>query len=816
MRAPLSWLRDFAPFGDDVDLLARSLSSLGLVVEAVERVGEGLDDVIVARVLGTRPHPGADRVQLVEVDAGDPAPTQIVCGAFNFGPGDMVPLAPAGATLPGGFHIGRRKVRGEWSEGMLCSSSELGLAGDADGILLLGPVAGLAPGAPLVEALGFGADVVFDLEVTPNRPDAMSMVGVARDLAARLRLPFSRQVGGAADPPDEATGNAAPGSRVTVEAGDLCPLFASTVLDDVVVGPSPAWMARRLVLAGMRSISNLVDISNYVMIETGNPNHAYDLARLGGGGLIVRRGRVGEALRTLDGTDRTLGPDDCVICDRDNEPAGLAGVMGGASSEIDVATTRVLLEVAWFNPLSVARSANRLGLRTEASVRFERGVDPDALVWASERFVNLATALAGARVSGPTSLAGPGRPSSVPVTLRSDRVNQVLGIEMPAEEVAGHLQAIGFGLRIPFASETGSGAAVTWSVVVPSWRPDCTREIDLIEEVARHHGYDRIPRTRPVIRQSGALTAEQRQDRLVRQVMVGAGLCEAWTSSFCSREALERAGLGAAAAIEVANPLSSDEGWLRPSLLPGLLDALGTNAGHRNAGAALFEVGRVFLAGMDARPAEARPADSAAQTTVSHREPNHLAVILGRADAPAAVEIWHRLAGALRLAVSAMAAVDTVPGLHPGRSAQVVGPAGCLAVVGEVHPQVAAAWDLEGRIGWLEVDLDVLAAWDRRPDTWTPVSRFPSADIDLAFEVDESVPAASVTATLRAVLGEVVEDLELFDVYRGAQVAPSTRSLAWRLRLCSLDHTLADSEITEIRQRAIDAVTDNHPARLRS
>ncbi len=382
MRVPLSWLRDFAPFGSDVDELASALSGLGLVVERVERVGEGLDGVIVARVVATRVHPDADKVQLVEVDTGDPggATRQIVCGAFNFGPGDLVPLATTGARLPNGMEIGRRKVRGQWSEGMLCSTAELGMGDDHSGIMIV-DAEGATPGMPLAEALGIRPDAVFDLDITPNRPDALSVAGVARDLAARYGLPFALP-----DPPPLVPDDGGSKATIAVEAPDLSSRFTGTVISGITVGPSPAWLAGRLTLAGMRPISNVVDVSNYVMLELGQPNHAYDLDQLPGRGLLVRRGRPGETIVTLDKVERRVGPDDCLICDAEGTPVGVAGIMGGASSEISDATTTVFLEAAWFRPAAIARTSKGLGLRSEASVRFERGVDPDGVHRAAARF----------------------------------------------------------------------------------------------------------------------------------------------------------------------------------------------------------------------------------------------------------------------------------------------------------------------------------------------------------------------------------------------------------------------------------------------
>jgi phenylalanyl-tRNA synthetase beta chain len=820
MRAPLSWIREFAPVEGEPAALAAALSSLGLVVEGVQLVGEGLDHVVVARVLGTAVHPRADRVQLVDVDPGDGSPVHVVCGAFNFGPGDLVPLARPGTRLPGGMEIGRRKVRGEWSDGMLCSAAELGLGEDHSGILVLPP--GAEPGASTADALGIGIDVVFDLDVTPNRPDALSVAGVARDLAARLKVPFA-----VPEPPPLRSGHAGqalrsghagqalrsghagqalrsghagqalPGGEpgkvtVTVDADDLCPRFTATRLEGVQVGPSPSWMATRLTLAGMRPINNVVDVSNYVMLELGQPNHPYDLDRLGGGGLLVRRGRPGEIVVTLDEVERPVGPDDCLICDADGAPVGIGGIMGGASSEIADSTATVLLEAAWFLPLAVARTSARLGLRTEASVRFERGVDPEVTTTAVARFCQLAAAIDAGVAEGATVDVRGSLPEPARVVLRTERVNAILGTALGPDDVTGYLEPIGFPCE--------PGGDGTFRVAIPSWRPDCEREIDVIEEVGRHHGYDRIPRTLPLTAAvGGGLTPYQRDRRAVRSLLAGLGVNEAWSNSFLTPEDLARAGLPSEA-VEVENPLAQEESALRTSLLPGLLRALATNASHRNPDVCLFEMGHVFL---PARPGEERPP-----------EPEHLAVVLAGRPAPEATRVWTVLADALGLD-DLRCVPHAVPGLHPTRSAQIHQREGPVGALGEVDPDVLAAHDLEAPVAWLEVDLGTLLTLPRRPRVHRPVSRYPSADVDLAFVLDEGVAAAAVLEVLRRTAGDLLEDAWLFDVFRGPQLGEGRRSLAFRLRFSALDHTLAEDELAALRARCIDAVESSLGARLR-
>jgi phenylalanyl-tRNA synthetase beta chain len=786
MRIPLSWLRDFAPIEVPTDELTSVLNELGLIVDGVERIGEGLGDVVVARVSEIRPIEGADRIRHVTVDGGGD-PVEVVCGAWNFEVGDLVPLAPVGTVLPNGMEIARRKMRGAVSNGMLCSPSELHLAEDSAGLMLLSR--DLVPGTPLPEALGLEPDVVYDLDITPNRPDAMSVAGVARDVAAALRVPFSI--------PDVDLAEAGPPAEtlatVVVEDPDLCPLFLTRVITDLQVGGSPKWMARRLTLAGMRPINSVVDASNYVMLELGQPNHPYDLDRLPGGGLRVRAARPGEKVRTLDGVEREVGGPgarDCLICDAEDTPVGLAGIMGGASSEIGPDTRRVLLEVAYFTPMAIARTSKRLGLRSEASARFERGCDPEVVARAAARMCAL---LGGGAVVAPGAVAAGTPPPRPRISLRTERVNQLLGVRLSPEAVGGYLEPIGFAVE-----PEGSPGAL--AVEVPGWRPDVTAEVDLVEEVGRHLGYSRIERTVPTTTQVGALTAFQRERRLVREVMVGAGLIEVWTPSLIGPGDHDLAGLPGTD-VELANPMSREESVLRRSMLPGLLRALRFNVGHRNRGLRFFEVGRVFAA----------PAGAG----VPHERELLSVAVLEDGDAGSAVRLWRTLAAALRLADPGLEAAAP-SGLHPTRTAAARAAGVEVGTVGEVDPAVLAALDLEGRVGWMEIDLQALAGAPRRSTAVVPVTVYPTSDIDLAFVVPDAVPAATVERTLREAAGPLLESVSLFDVYRDpAHVGQGQRSLAFRLRFGALDRTLTDPEVAGVRARCVAAVESAHGASLR-
>ena len=626
--------------------------------------------------------------------------------------GDLVPLATVGTTMPNGMQIGRRKILGEASNGMLCSPVELGMGSDAGGILIL--PSGLPVGAPLWEALAVAPDVVFDLDLTRNRPDAYSHAGVARDLAARLDVPLTRP-----DPAVEVVGPSE-GVAVTIADPEGCGRFTARVISGIHVTESPAWMAERLTRAGMRPINNVVDVSNYVMLELGQPNHTYDLAKLEGGGFVIRKAREGETVVTLDGIERTCTAREVLICDGNDGPIGIGGIMGGASTEIDERTTAVALEMAWFDPPTIAASAGRLALRSEASIRFERGADPEGIDRAARRFVELLRltcpdAALHSEVDARGSL-----PDRNPVRLRTSRTNALLGTNLSAGKVGSLLASIGFGVD-------DSRGPEDLLVTVPTWRYDCTVEVDLIEEVARVHGYSRIAKTVPKSPHPGGLTQLQQDRRLARQVLVGVGASEAMPNPFLAPGDLGRAGLDPRG-ITIANPLASEESVLRTSLLPGLLKAVAYNESHRNAGVSLFEIGHVY--GVPA-PGEPLP-----------DEREMLGVALAGRDATMARAVWDELAAALAWSEVALAAGERA-GMHPTRTL-LIGKDGALGAIGEVDPGVLEAHGIDVRVAWIELELEGLLTMPRDERQYRPVSRFPSSDIDLAFVVAEAIPAAAV------------------------------------------------------------------------
>ncbi|HCH79807.1 MAG TPA: phenylalanine--tRNA ligase subunit beta [Acidimicrobiaceae bacterium] len=789
MKVTLSWLREFAPDidGDPVEL-GETLSALGLAVEEMETIGEIVDGVVLAKVLDLRPHPDADKIQLVDVDRGDGQPLQVCCGAFNMTVGDLIPFATIGTVMPNGMEIAQREMRGQMSNGMCCAADEIGLVSGDDGIYILNDVVvdGAELGMPLAEAIGMQPDVLWDLEVNANRPDAMSVAGVARDLAAALGVEFrfpEYEITTTDEPVDSLL-------DIRIEDPELCGRFVATVLRDVRVGESPAWMQQRLIQLGMRPINSIVDISNYVMLELGQPNHTFDLATIPDGRLNIRRARDGETLVTLDDIERSLVPNDGVITDESDTIISLAGVMGGATTEISDSTTEVLLEMAWWDPPSISRTVKRLNLPSEASTRFRRGADwGDNIDRAMRRFIQLAAESGITAVSGFVDVPGT-TPDRTPVPVRVAKVNGLLGTELTADDMAAYLISIGFEVTM---------AGDTLHVVVPTWRWDTATETDIAEEVGRMFGYENIPRTVPKGDDPGGLSQYQKDRRLVREVLLGAGCDETLPMPFLAPGDLAKAGLPEDG-VTLTNPLHAEESVLRTSLLPGQLKAIAYNQSHRNPDVRFFEIDHVFL--------------PAAEGEILPDEREHLAVAIAGEEAPAAVAVLDALDRALALP-NVQLSPSSPAGLHPTRSADVVIAGRTRGHVGEVDPAVLEAYGVEGRVAWLELDLGAVLDGPHGNRSYSPVSKFPSSDIDLAFVVGDDVAASRIEASLRKGGGALLTDVELFDVYRGPGVDDGARSLAYRLRFQATDRTLTDGDVADVRQACIDQVVKKTGAVLR-
>ena len=829
MKVLHSWLGEFA--GDllehDPAALAEHLSDLGLSVEEMVTLGAAFDGVVVAKVLALRPHPDADRIQLVDVDDGTGNPRQVCCGAFNMQAGDLVPLATDGAVVTGGLKIKRRKLRGEWSEGMLCSAEELELPdssaeGEDPGILILPSSAEL--GSDVAEALALEHDVLFDLEVNPNRPDAMSVAGVARDLAARLGVPFAIPV------PDVAeVGEAAEQVTITIEESDFCRHFTVRTMRDVKVVSSPVWLARRLLALGMRPVNSIVDISNFVMLELGQPSHAFDLDCINRNTLAVRMARDGEQLETLDGETRKLSAQDGLIVGSQDEPLSLAGVMGGASTEISESTATALIEAAWWDPMTISRTSRRLGLRSEASARFERGVDPEIAELALLRFAELAAQTGTASLAPGTVIAKGSEPASLPVRVRVDRVNAMLGTELEGKEMVSLLEPMGFAV----GGSDGESGESGLSVSIPSWRLDCATEIDIAEEVGRAYGYSRIAKVVPLFDQRGGLSPSQQLRRKTADLLVGMGLSEVMSLPFLAPEDLRDE--DRSDAIVVTNPLVSEESVMRPSLREGMTKIAAYNHARRIADVRLFEIGHVFsaefpqvfageeAAGQGGASETAGETEGSAVAKTSAKgseggslpqESEHLGVLLCGAKAGEAVEVWLKLCRSLGVK-NASVRNSEQPGLHPTRSGELLiagsegsrKAASAVGVIGEIDPQVLEQHDIPAPVAYFEANLSRMLKAIERQDAppYTAPTKFPSSDIDLAFAVSDQMPAGDLKAVLTEAAGECLASIVLFDVFRGEQLGEGMRSLAFRLRFEAPDRTLTDEEVAKARQRCIEA-----------
>lgn len=821
----------------DLEALADGLTMMGLEVENIERRGEEPHRVVVGRIQAVAPHPRADNLWVVRADVGQGS-LEVVCGATNLALGQLVPVALPGAVLPGGRGIEGAEIRGVLSQGMLCSAFEIGLADREDraaGILVLD--SDLRPGQDIREALGL-RDIVFELSLTPNYAShCQSMLGVAREVAALtgagLRFPWVEVPAGGGDVRDPV--------KIRLDDPERCPRYTARMIGDLQGGPSPFWMQQRLRAAGVRPINQVVDVTNYVMLELGQPLHAFDWDLVAGGIIVVRLAREGETIVTLDGVERSLAADDLLIADRDRG-IGIAGVMGGANTEVSATTTTVLLESAHFDPAGILRTSRRLGLRTEASNRFEKVVDPNGTDVAADRAMELLVSMGAGTVMGGVVDVYPRTIGPKKITVRPWKVNGLLGTRLETEDLADLYRRFGFGVQIRPAAKAeaaggdpgpgaGGGREVrrpddrVLEVEVPTRRPDLGLEVDLAEEAARLYGYNHIEDTLPVGRVTAAgLKREQRLTRLVKAVMVAVGFSEVVTLSFSSPAAHQRARVpvpaGAAGLLPLANPMTEEHSHVRVSLLPGLLETASYNVRRRNDDLAVFELGRVYLAGT--LPPGELPLEPLRLAGVSLGE-----VLPRNWGTPGLPAGFYFLKGALEevLAVLGLGAqfVPTEhPSLHPGRAARVlVGPHGHdsereVGVLGEVHPQVAAAYDLPGRPCLFEVDYDLLQRLAVPIQGYRPLPRFPAVRRDVALVVDRGVAAARALELIREAGGGLLESAELFDVFEGRQIPAGKRSLAFALVYRSPDRTLTDAEVDDIHAGVRRRLAEELGADLRS
>ena len=817
MRVPLSWLRSHVDLGDIAGHeIAERLTLAGLKVERVDIVGGDIDNVVIARVLQVEELTGYKKpIRWVTLTDGSDE-RHVICGATNFVAGDVVAYARPPATLPGGFRIERRPAYGRDSDGMICSARELGLGDDHSGILVLDEQ--LPLGADVVEAMGLRDDVL-DIAVNPDRGYALSVRGVAREVGIAFGVAFR-------DPADVSmSGDGGMAYPVRIDDPSGCDRYVARVITGLdVKATSPAWLQRRLTLAGMRPVSLAVDVTNHVMLELGQPLHAFDQAALSGE-IVVRRANANERIRTLDDVDRTLHVDDVVITD-DSGPIAIAGVMGGAATEINAATTDVVLEAAHFDPVSIAYTSRRHRLPSEASRRFERGVDDALAPAAAAVAVQMMVELGGASASdGVTDVDR--RPARQVIELDPRLPGRLVGVPYTDDVVRRRLTEVGCGVD-------GAGPL---TVTPPSWRPDLRRPVDLVEEVARLEGYDGLPSTVPAAPAGSGLTRQQRQRRIVGRVLADAGYAEVLSYPFVSLEGGGAAWLDEAderrPSVRLANPVSEEEPYLRAMLLPGLLATLARNVGRGQSDVALYEIGSVFRsaaagAAMPRLAAGTRPSADELDR-LEHAlpsQPTHLAVALAGDRQPRGWWGPGRAAGwadAIEAARIAARSVDValdveataVAPWHPGRCAALLVGGRVVGHAGELHPRIVDAMDLPART--CAAELDLRAVLDASPELVPapPMSSYPPATLDVAVVVEDSVAAATVALALTEGAGPLLESLQLFDVYTGPPLSSGEKSLAFALRLRAADRTLTAEEAVSVRDAAVAEAARRCGATLR-
>jgi len=797
MKISLNWLKEYVDIDCTPEELADTLTTLGLEIESVERPGGGISGVFVGQILAIEKHPEADKIVICQTDVGQGAPLQICCGATNMKVGDKVPTAIDGAVLPGDFKIAKRKMRGVESHGMMCSGKELGVGDEHSGLLIL--PADTPVGIDAKQALGLD-DVIFEIEVTPNRADWASMIGVARELAAlwgkQLRIP---------SPAPQESGNAVEtSSSVTLADSEKCRRYVGRVIEGITVAPSPEWLANRLRAAGQRPINNVVDVTNYVLMETGQPLHAFNLDNLSEGRIVVRTAKSDESIRTLDGETRKLDTDMLVIADAEKAQC-VAGVMGGADSEVGEGCTRIFLETAWFDPRSVRKTSRKLNLASESSQRFQRGADPEMAIWASDRAAELIQQVAGGSVRVGRIDAYPTPMVPAEVTLRYARTNAFLGSAISAERQRGHLIGLGFEV----VSHNDEAATLR----VPLRRNDVSREVDLIEEIARMEGFGNLPSTLPRVRSMVQVMApEELAIANLKKRLTQVGLTEVRNWSFTNAEALKNAGIDDTA-VPLANPLSEKQALMRPSLAPSLLETAAYNLNRGADRLAIFELAPTY------HPSSKEDALSTQQ--------NQLAVLLagGRSalhwshgEGPA-VDFYDIKGIAESLlestGLSYSLAVTSNSTLQEGQAVEILSNNKRLGYLGKVSPQVAKAHGIEKSVYLLHLSLDVLLKTSRPLAEAKEISAYPASTRDIAVLVDRTLSAADLLSTAQKAGGTLLQGVQVFDVYAGKNVPEDKKSIALRLTFQSYESTLTDAKIEKSYSKILKTLEHQFNAVLR-
>jgi len=791
MKVTLNWLREFVDIDLPVAELAERLTMAGLEVESIEETGRELADVVCAELVRVHPHPRADRLSVCEVRPNSDTTVTVVCGATNLRAGDRVAYAAPGASLPGGRTIATAEVRGISSAGMLCSEAELGVGLDASGLLILPNEAAIGERVAVVLGL---EDTVLELGITPNRGDCLSILGIAREIAALAGQRLRRQRLAVRESEEAAADLVA----IRIVDPDLCARYVGRVLANVKIAPSPLWLQTRLRAVGMRPLNNVVDVTNYVMLERGQPLHAFDYDRLPSQEIVVRRAGSDARFTTLDGQVRDLAPDDLLITSG-NVPVAIAGIMGGAESEVTDSTRRILLESAWFTPSGVRRTARRLGLRTEASYRFERTTDIDGVPLAADRAAGLIARLSGASLLRGRVDAYPSVQPPAPIAVRLKRATELLGIAVSRTDVSSRLKALG----LTVSPSTGG----TISVVPPTYRSDLTREIDIIEEIVRLGGYENVPATLPeCVLSGGGERPGERCQRDLRRLLTSLGLNEAVLLSFCSRRfnalfpGLDTCG----APVSVLNPVTQDEPEMRLSLCPGLIRAVRDNLDQGAANAALFSLGKVFWRG-DTFNEGLRLA-----AAICRKVPT------GGLGGPAVSEftdikgVVEAVLDVLGVCRASWHPVADMVAFHPGRTARVEIDGRQVGIVGGLHPGVEEEFKIDGPCWIFELDLDRLLEYCPRRVVYRDLPRFPVVVRDLAVVAEESFASDQVIRLIKAWTGgeQLIEDVVLFDQYVGAPIPPGKKSLAYSISYRAVDRTLTDAEVNAMHARLIAAVQD--------
>lgn len=796
MKLTLSWLREFIDLPtDDPAEIVGAFESLGHEIEDWRVIEPGFTGVVVGEVLEVAPHPNAEKVRLTKVDVGDKV-LEIICGAWNFEAGAVVPVAVPGAVLQRGFEITQREIRGVTSNGMICSESELDLGDDAEGIMILNDDyrdACEMIGEPFARVIAL-PDVYYEVGVTPDRPDCLSVYGLARDLAAFYQVPLAHH-GIVVEESGE------PGTvSVTIEDSEACPRFAGRLVRNITVSDSPHWLRWRLTQAGVRPISNVVDASNYAMIEFGHPTHAFDVDRLGDT-IVVRMAREGETIVTLDDQERTLTVTDIVVADASRSVA-IGGVMGGAATEVHSGTTDVFIEAAYWNPPSILMTSKRLGLRSEASARFERGADPSFCHLGADRVAQLLTDIAGGSPAPKPVDVDPGGIAPWTIEYPLSETQRILGIALDSAITTDLLT------RLSFQTSGSDPIRVT----VPTRRPDVRRPVDLVEEIARLHGFDKISSTVPQ-GPGGGLGRREHQLRRMREIMVGAGLYQLIGFSFIGNDDLDRLGLEeehpARTSIDLVNPLNDAEGVMRTTLLPGLLKAASAGIARKNAFARLFEIGAVFLPCGGKLPEQP---EKLAFVLAGETGGDWLTDISGF-DLFDGTGVWQLLVAKLGLRGAELRRGLVAP-FHPGRCAQILVDGVVIGAVGEIHPTVSEAFGLSGRVVAAEFDLDTLLR-ERSVWQYEPPSVFPPVVFDLAFAVSTEVASSALITAVHDGAAELLEDVSIFDVFAGESIGEGRKSIAVKIRLRASDRTLTDEEVAPIRKAIAASVARSTGGELR-